>query len=108
MRKTMITGAIALLAAGLALPVSASAAQGEFENDVFSISYADLNIDSRAGALALYARLKQASKAVCGEASFREAGSLQRLAQSKACYAETLNETVSAIDSDALKAIHRG
>jgi UrcA family protein len=107
MRKTVITGAIALIIGSLALPLSASAAaQDKFENDVVSITFADLNIESNAGAKALYARLKQASKAVCGEDSYREAGSLSRLAESKECFTNTLDEAVTAIDSDALKAIH--
>ena len=109
MRKTMLTGAIALLIGALALPLSAGATTSEvFESNSVSITFSDLNIQSHAGAKVLYARLKQATKAVCGDDSYREAGSLSRLAETKACYDNTLDEAVSAIDSDALKEIHAG
>ena len=107
MRKTIVTGIAALVVLGLSAPMTAgAAAPSQFEIAKVSVSYADLDIQNDAGARVLYARLRQASEKVCSVESYREAGSLSRVAKAQQCYAETLEEAVSRIDSDALKKIH--
>ncbi len=83
-----------------------AAAPTQFETDRITVSYADLNIHSAAGARVLYSRLQAASETVCDMEPFRELGSLSRLAEAASCYAETLDEAVAEIDSAALKRIH--
>ena len=107
MRKSIVTGIAALVVFGLGASLSAVAAtQSQFDDGAISVSFADLNIENAAGAQVLYSRLKRASESVCGLESFRQAGSLSRVAQTERCYAETLNEAVAKIDSDALTKIH--
>ena len=99
---------MALLATALAAPVATVAAPSQIDNDRITVSYADLNIHNEAGAKALYARLQNASKAACDYAPYRELGSLERAQKVATCYADTLDEFVSKIDSAALKKIHAG
>lgn len=107
MKKTMVTSIAALVVFGLSASTSAIAASpSQFEDGSISVSFADLNIQNSAGAKVLYSRLRHASKSVCNLESFRELGSLARVAEAEACYSETLDEAVAKIDSDALRAIH--
>lgn len=107
MKKTNVLGTVALIVFGLGASASAIAASpSQFDSAAVSVSFADLNIQNAAGAKVLYGRLQQASEAVCNVESYRELGSLSRLAEVKACYAETLDEAVAKIDSAALAEIH--
>ncbi len=107
MKKTMVTGIAALIVLGLSISATAIAASpSQFDESSISVSFADLNIQNAAGAKVLYGRLQQASKSVCNVESFRELGSLARVAQVESCYVETLDEAVAKIDSAALQAIH--
>ena len=95
-------GVILLFAFGGAL----ASAPSQFDDRTVSVSYADLNIHSEAGAKVLYTRLKQASKNACSMDSYREQGSLARMAAAKECYNAAHDKAVSKIDSEALKKIH--
>ena len=107
--KTLRLGIASVIVLGLGVSGTAVAdAQSHIESDAVSVSFADLNIQNDAGARALYARLKQASKRVCAVESYLEAGSLSRLQEAKSCFTETMDEAVASIDSDALKKIHAG
>ena len=109
MRKTIITGVSALLMCGLAAPLSATAAPSQIDTDSVTVNFADLNIENARGAQALYARLQRASAEVCSSGqTYRELGSLARVAKVEQCYAETLDEAVAKIDSDQLRRIHSG
>ena len=107
MRKTIVSGTVALLILGLGASASAIAAlPSQVDVSKVSVSFADLNIENAAGARVLYSRLQQASETVCSFKSYRELGSLSRVAATEQCYVETLNEAVSKIDSAALRKIH--
>ena len=107
MKKTNVLGIAALVVLGLGASASAVAASpSQIDGGSIEVSFADLNIQNSAGAKVLYGRLQQASKTVCNVESFRELGSLARVAETASCYAETLDEAVAKIDSDALQAIH--
>ena len=108
MRKTIVMGISAVLLLGLTAPLSASAAApSQFDDASVTVNFADLNIDNAAGAKVLYSRLQRASAEVCGASgTYLEQGSLARVAQAEQCYAETLDEAVSKIDSSALRQIH--
>ncbi|MDJ0941580.1 MAG: UrcA family protein [Woeseiaceae bacterium] len=103
MRKTIVAAMSALLLAAIAAPAHASSSP---LGASISVSFADLNIHNEAGAKVLYARLQRASASVCELDTFRELGSLARVADAESCYAETLDKAVTRIDSDALKKIH--
>ena len=104
-RAVVIGTVFALMLVGF-WQTAIAAAPSQFESERITVSYADLNIHSAAGARVLYARLKAASKSVCDVESYRELGSLSRVAEAESCYAETLEEAVTEIDSAALRRIH--
>jgi UrcA family protein len=107
MNKTMVTGIAALVVFGLSASATAIAATpNQFESGAITVSFADLNIQNTAGAKVLYSRLQQASESVCNLKSYRELGSLSRLAKARACYVEKLDKAVANIDSAALQAVH--
>ena len=107
MKKTTLTGIAALVVLGLGTSSTAIAASpSQFDDSSVSVSFADLNIQNSAGAKVLYSRLQQASESVCNVESYRELGSLSRVAQAQSCYVETLDEAIAKIDSAALQAIH--
>jgi UrcA family protein len=101
------TGIALLVAVGITVPAVASAADpSEDEETSVKVSYADLNIDSEAGARVLYSRLKRASQRACNVESLTEHGSVDRARDAKACYEEVLSAAVANIDSAALSKIH--
>lgn len=101
------TGISLLIAIGIALPAVASAGgPDQAEDTSIKVSYEDLNIDSEAGARALYSRLKRASAKACNVESLSEHGSIERVRDAKLCYHEVLSGAVENIDSDALTKIH--
>lgn len=105
MRKLIVLGTSALLILGFGTKAIAASPSQFYDGDI-SVSYTDLNIDSTAGAKVLYSRLQRASETVCNVESFRELGSLSRVAQAEKCYRETLSSAVAKIDSAALRKIH--
>ena len=103
------TGISAFMALAIALPAIGSAAAAvEIDDALVRVSYADLNIQSEAGARVLYSRLKHASEMVCDVGSFSEHGSVERARTAKECYQAALSKFVDNIDSDELKKIHAG
>lgn len=100
-------GIITLLTFGLAAPLAAmGATPTHLEDAAVKVSYADLNIENKAGAKILYARLQRASQEVCGIGSHDLVRSLTESRKARACYDEALTAAVKKIDSAALKEIH--
>ena len=104
-RAIVVGGVFVLMLIGF-WQTAIAAAPTQLESDRITVSYADLNIHSAAGARVLYSRLQAASEIVCDVDSFRELGSLSRVSEVESCFAETLDEAVAEIDSAALKRIH--
>ena len=93
----------------IAVPaIAAAAAPTQIEDASIKVSYADLNIQSEAGARVLYTRLKRATEEVCGIQTHVINGSLAETLHARTCYRETLEASVEKIDSDALSRIHSG
>lgn len=98
-----------LAAAGIAVPAAGfAAAPTQFDDVSVKVSYADLDIESKAGAKVLYSRLKRASEEVCGIKPHVINGSLATTLRARTCYRETLEGSIEQIDSDTLTAIHAG
>lgn len=98
-----------LSVAALAVPaLSAAGEPAKAEKASVKVSYEDLNIHSKAGARALYGRLKHASKEVCDVRPLKELGTLRHSVKVQACYEEALSEAVEEIDSEELQSIHAG
>jgi UrcA family protein len=70
------------------------------------VSYADLKLETKEGAHALYWRLKQASKQVCDVRGLKVEGSLKRIREMRQCYRETLTAAVEKIDNELVTQIH--
>jgi len=103
-RKTRLS---LLLLLGISVPaVGMAAAPSQIDDASIKVSYADLNIQSEAGARVLYTRLKRASEEVCGIQSHVINGSLSATLRARTCFRETLEASVEKIDSDALTKIH--
>lgn len=104
--KGVITFAAVLF---LSLPIAATAnAADELKGRSVKVKFADLNLQKEEGAAALYRRLRQASKQVCGVESLKNAGGVRIIAEQKRCYRDTLDAAVARIDNAELKKIHEG
>ena len=85
-----------------------------FEVDKASVSYADLDLESKESVRVLYRRLKRASKELCSDAPPQVAGSLPIIYQLsngveiQQCYREALSNAVDKIDNEDLTRIHAG
>ena len=74
-----------------------------------SVSYAELDVSSPAGAEVLYDRLHQAAQEVCGvnerpTSPFYTAGAADR----KACYRDALDRAVAQVDEPLVTEQHSG
>lgn len=107
-RNKYMVRAAAVAIGALAIPVAAiGATPSQFEDVTIKVSFADLNINSDAGAKVLYSRLKRASENACDLDSYISSG-LNEYRKAKACYEAALDEAVAGIDSDALQQMHEG
>ena len=105
--KLAKTMGVATLARVLCLP-GVVLADTEFKGRSEKVEFSDLNIDKKEGAEALYRRLKQASKRVCGLDSIRVAGGVREVSRSRACYRKTLDQAVAELGSEELRSVHEG
>ena len=83
-----------------------AASPSYFESPSATVNFADLNLETEAGAKVLYRRLQRASKEVCGVTTLKNAGTISRLQKAQNCYRETLSNAVEKIDNDNLTRIH--
>ncbi len=106
-RKLLIASAIFVL--GIPAIASATPHINDEGEPVVRVSYADLDLSSQAGLIALYKRLQGASSAVCGpRRSHLAAGSLRQLIKNKSCYHNALSKAVAKINNAELNEIHAG
>ena len=99
---------VAVVALGSPAISSAGVLDSGAQNGKISVSYADLDLTQSSGVVTLYSRLKTAAKNACGSTSLIEAGSVQRVQQSKACYNGLLDRVVAKLENEQLSAIHAG
>jgi UrcA family protein len=99
-----------IVVVALGAPAIASAGNmNEVENVSVRVSYADLNIENERDAQSLYRRLKQASKQACDyHGGLFNAGSLNRLTETRRCYEEALSAAVKKLDNETVTNIHNG
>ena len=69
------------------------------------VNFADLNLDSPAGARVLYQRIQSAARAVCGMSEYRT--TFEQRNASRKCYQEAITGAVSQINSETLTALHQ-
>jgi len=99
---------VSVVALGLPAISSAGVLASSTQNDKISVSYSDLDLTQSSGVVTLYSRLKTAAKHACGTTSLIEAGSVQRVQRSKACYNSLLDRAVAKLGNERLSAIHAG
>jgi UrcA family protein len=100
--------AAAVLAVCIPAASSASLESASSEEVRLSVNYADINLDSAAGVARLYRRLKFAVSSACGPTSLREAGSLEQIANNKACAKQLLDRAIQKVDNAELSKMHNG
>jgi UrcA family protein len=69
-----------------------------------TVSYADLNLSSKAGAEAMYRRLQAAAVRVCPVSSFV---ALREVMEQKACVQQAIAGAVAQVNSPLLTRVHR-
>jgi UrcA family protein len=72
------------------------------------VSYSELDLDKKEGAIVLYERLKIAARQVCSVRTYTVKGSLREAATRKACYRETLDAAVSQVNNVHVNKLHAG
>ena len=73
------------------------------------VSFADLNLDKKAGVETLYLRVKTAARRVCGpNAALRRTGAIRQVATDRQCYEETMAKAIRQIDHPQLSALYAG
>jgi UrcA family protein len=88
---------------GVAL-LNAAGAEERFGEPVTKVvNYADLNLNTPAGAQALYRRLRAAAAIVCKR---YESHTLQGMSRQRACFDQAIASAVKEIDSSAVTAYH--
>ena len=106
---TKLVIAFAIFALGIPAIASASSQTDDAGHLTVRVSYADLNLSSEAGLMALYKRFKGAASRACGPRhSYRDAGSLQGLKLNRQCYDDLLSKLVAKVNNAKLDEIHEG
>ena len=72
------------------------------------VTLADLDINNQAGAEALYARMKRATKEVCGVDNARKVRFTSARSDAWLCYRNTLSAAVRELNNDLITSIHEG
>jgi UrcA family protein len=71
--------------------------------DIWRVSYADLNLNTEAGAEVLYRRLRSAADQVCMSSGSLDAGIR---AAWRACYDKAMNSAVASVNKPMVTALH--
>jgi UrcA family protein len=99
-----LTSLAALAALAGATASSATSPSDQYVTHSVKVSFADLNLGSQAGAMALYERIQRAARKVCTPDT-TERG-LQRYRDWKACYDTAVTNAVGKVNSPLLSALH--
>lgn len=103
LRNTLISAAAA---SAMTLPLLSSAAIVHNSNSDVRVAYDRTTLVSTRGLGNLYARLKDASRKVCGSSNIRIAGSVHHSAAKSQCYDETLTAAVARLANDEITTLH--
>jgi UrcA family protein len=92
------------IALGIAVLTAALVTGAHATDDLkMHVNYADLNINTPAGATVLYRRIRNAATAVCGVANERD---LAIAARAQACVFQAVSEAVAAVDNPHLTSVY--
>ncbi len=96
-----------IVVVALGAPVIASAGdKNELKGVSVKVSYADLNLEKKAGAQVLYRRLQNAAKRACDVRSLSVEGSVSNIVEARRCYRGALSTAVEQIDNEIVTNIH--
>jgi UrcA family protein len=100
-RQVLIAG-LATVALGLA---STNSFASTFDNGVrqVKVSYAELDLSKQAGAQALYGRIKQAARTVCGSNDSMPWNQID----TNRCIKTAVNDAVAKVNAPLLTALHQ-
>ena len=98
--KQTFVSAIAI--ALITLPLLASAADSKS-----GIFYTKQNPENSTDQEILYAKLKDASRDICGSTNLHVTGSVERVSANDECYEGTLTAAVERLDNEAVKELHQ-
>jgi len=101
-RCAPVVAALGMLTS-VAFGASALQAEPAAELPTVTVRYADLNLNTPAGVEMLYARLRAASRSVCGVV---DAHGLNDAQAAKSCYREVLEAAVENVHLPTLTALH--
>src|SRR4030081_1576870 len=96
-----------LLATMGAIGLAAVARAGDADHDVPKevVKFADLNLNSPAGASVLYRRIQRAAERVCGYTS--DVRELSKSALLGSCKEQAIERAVDAVNSNVLTSLHK-
>lgn len=97
-RNTMM--AVAAVSA-MALPLLASASTSNI-----SVAFDKTELESTKGQERLYAKMKNASRKLCGSSNIQVTGSLSTSTANDECFEGTLTAAVQRLDNPAITALH--
>ncbi len=108
--KTQSNNRIAALILGIGSCLAVSAMAGSYQETTLvqangietrtaSINVADLNLASVEGQDALYGRLSQAAREVCGPTDYRVTGSIRVAASNKACQDSAVADALAQVNA---------
>ncbi len=104
--KSLVATFVVIVLGGPAVVLAGTSS--DFEDAKVTVSYADLNLETKKGVQTLYRRLKRASKEVSGFTSFGRLGSAGLMLKAQQSYRNALSSAVEKIDNERLSEIHAG
>lgn len=104
MKNFTKTSLISVVASSALAFMGLTAQANDSESLTKIVSYADLNLDSAAGAKVLYMRLRAAAQTVCHPLEGR---AIREVSNYNACFEHALTAAVASINKPALSALYR-
>lgn len=98
--RTILRTALVVMAAGSLMALGGNALASAA--DSVRVNFADLDLETTAGAKALYERIETASRNVCGIGSRIDSGTLKEQRDAKRCFRQSMKEALQAVGHDAL------
>jgi UrcA family protein len=101
--KTINNNVIRTILTATALCAALAAGARAEEAPQVHVSYADLNLNTAAGATVLYQRIREAASTVCALPVERDLG---HVSQTKACTAQVMAEAVATLDNPTVTRVY--
>jgi UrcA family protein len=90
----------------ISIPLLASAATNQTGKSKTSILYSKQDLNNSTDQEILYAKLKDASRDMCGSSHLHRTGSVERSSENNECFEGTLTAAVERLNNPQVTAIH--